>query len=369
MKKKIFRNLLIIFALILAVSTGYAAQNDLGSAIESAIAFNAPNFDSLSREIYYQVENEPAGTYEIILPFFETPGLSERGMTFLISLLGATQEPKAVDKVCTLAQENSSHNIVYACYATLTKLKTEPAIDCLDDLLDISNNPENRFIILNDLAELKYEPAISKSEEILKSDAKNDYWKPIFFYGKMGDLAIPYLLEHVDSDDVNVRYNAINLLGQWLITPRATTALEQQFWREDDIIMENLILSSLEQINPNNDSLIIFMKQVKDKAKNKESKEYAKEAIQLYRDKDKVKKQILEYKKLSPEEFQKLYKKLWDSYGHEGDYEQLMIVSGIEDEPVLKELKERILQRNSDEAFYDYKKINDIISMNRLVYH
>ena len=40
--------------------------------------------------------------------------------------------------------------------------------------------------------------------------------------------------------------------------------------------------------------------------------------------------------------------------------------SAAEDEPKLKTLRERILQRNSDEAFIDYQRVNDAIIRNRL---
>ena len=39
----------------------------------------------------------------------------------------------------------------------------------------------------------------------------------------------------------------------------------------------------------------------------------------------------------------------------------------VQDEPQLKALRERILQRDSDEAFYDYQKVNSIIMRNRLM--
>ena len=36
-------------------------------------------------------------------------------------------------------------------------------------------------------------------------------------------------------------------------------------------------------------------------------------------------------------------------------------------EPQLKALRERILQRDSDEAFYDYQKVNEVIMRNRMI--
>ena len=52
--------------------------------------------------------------------------------------------------------------------------------------------------------------------------------------------------------------------------------------------------------------------------------------------------------------------------GLEGSYEVLGASSTAQDERKLKALRERILQRNSDEAFYDHQKVNEIIVWNRL---
>jgi len=369
MNNKIVLYLITFFATIFIGQAVSGESDNLAANIEKAIAFNAPNFDSLSEVIFQQVEDELTGAFETILPFFETPGLDNTKLAFLIVLLGATKSSEAVDTICTMAEENNSKEIVGACLNALTKIDREPAATCLMKLLDNIIDHDNRYGVFDALAEIKYEPALDKSLEILQADAETEYWKPIFFYGKMGDSAIPYLLSKVNDDDLNTRYNAINLLGQWLISPDASATLEKRFWVEDDKPIQNLILSSIEQINYNPDSITAFMKQVQDKSKNDESKKFAKEAIQIYDNLGKYRKQALELKDGSPEEFQEVYKKLWDSYGREGDYDRLMAASKKGDEEALKKLKERILFRNSDEAFYDYKKINNILSMNRLIYN
>jgi hypothetical protein len=67
--------------------------------------------------------------------------------------------------------------------------------------------------------------------------------------------------------------------------------------------------------------------------------------------------------------FQHEYGRFFKSAGKKGDYKALASASTVEDEPKLKALRERILQRDSDEANYDYQKVNEIILMNRMVGH
>ncbi len=81
--------------------------------------------------------------------------------------------------------------------------------------------------------------------------------------------------------DLNTRYNAVHILGQWLIPPEAAKPFRERFWKDDIDILRN--------------------------------------------------------------------------------------TSTIKDESRLKRLRERILQRGSDEAFSDHQMVNRIISMNRLL--
>jgi hypothetical protein len=70
-------------------------------------------------------------------------------------------------------------------------------------------------------------------------------------------------------------------------------------------------------------------------------------------------------KRISAQDFQIEYDKLYESYGKEGDMQALERASTIEDEEKLKKLRERILQRDSDEALNDYALVNRIIMLNR----
>jgi hypothetical protein len=73
-------------------------------------------------------------------------------------------------------------------------------------------------------------------------------------------------------------------------------------------------------------------------------------------------------KQSSAPSFQSEYIQLFKSAGKKGNYEALGVYSTAQDELKLKALRERILQRDSDEAFYDYQKVNGIIMRDRLAH-
>jgi hypothetical protein len=65
--------------------------------------------------------------------------------------------------------------------------------------------------------------------------------------------------------------------------------------------------------------------------------------------------------------YQAEYKTLFDSCGLKGNYDKLMKYSDLSNENDLRRLREHILERESDEALYDYQKVNYIIAMNRFI--
>jgi hypothetical protein len=72
-------------------------------------------------------------------------------------------------------------------------------------------------------------------------------------------------------------------------------------------------------------------------------------------------------KEVNQKKFKSEYNILYRSYGKSGSYEKLNRYSSLANEKELKLLKIQVLKRNSDEALYDYQKINDIILENRFI--
>jgi hypothetical protein len=212
---------------------------------------------------------------------------------------------------------------------------------------------------------MQYEPALPRFMEVLTLDPKDYYWKPIFVFGKMGDKSIPFLLERVNDKDDNVRANTFNILGQWLIAPEAALPLRERYWNESSKENRALILSAMERVSSDRKFIRDFFKEVASKEKDEELVQYAREGLDLIDKLEGEMGNIGKGREKSPEIFEKEWRALYESSGHEGNYDALEKASDVNDEPRLKKLRERILLRNSDEAFYDYQKINDIILINR----
>ncbi|MCE5186641.1 MAG: HEAT repeat domain-containing protein [Planctomycetaceae bacterium] len=220
---------------------------------------------------------------------------------------------------------------------------------------------------MNLLAEMQYEPALDKTGEILKSDFQEYYWKSIFIFGKMGDISVPFLLKRINDGDKNVRAHAINALGQWLIEPAAAAPLQEHYWAEKDMQIRGMILSSIERITPDLDELKKFFSEVVAKEKDKDLLTFAQETLNNLGQMSQAIKTFHDKKRVSAPEFQAEYQKLYDSAGKKGNTNILSQTSTPGDEPKLKLLRQRILQRNSDECFEDYQKINEIIMFNRFL--
>lgn len=360
---------LVCLAFVIGWASPAVAQgNDLIADLEKLTTLEGAERDSLASSVFDKIEQDTSGIVDAVLPKLEEAADDDNALIVYIAALGATGAPRTVGDICRVVGETKSDGVRSVCVKALSRIGTQEAGKCLMSVLDDVSDKDQRFLIFDALGQMKYEGALPLALEVLESDAEQDYWRPIFVFGKMGDMAVPYLLERVHDGNKDVRYNAISLLGAWLMAPEATQELEEQFWNEEDPIIRNLILSSLEKINSNHKSLIAFMKDVKSKSKDKDAKRFAEETMKLLDDMSEQMGSIKGMKDVSPEKFQKAYQEIWDSFGHDGDYQTLMLSSSQDDEPALKTLRERILQRNSDESFDDYVKVNEVISLNRVLY-
>jgi hypothetical protein len=203
--------------------------------------------------------------------------------------------------------------------------------------------------------------------DALKADPKEQYWMVVFTFGPDETEAVPYLMKYIDNEDKNIRYNAIIMLGNWLLAYESKEQLKSCYWKEKDPEIKVLLLSCLESLMTNLAESKEFFTSVTTKETDAKARDYAKETLSLF---DTYKTNMgdsLKNKEINPEKFKTEYKLLYKSYGQEGQYENLMKYSTFKDEGSLRRLKERILERESDEALHDYKKINYIILMNRFI--
>lgn len=354
---------------VIAVSCVALADQaaDILSKIEQAAAGEEESSSALYKAAAEGIENSPAEVSKSLLPKLKGKGLTERQLAIYVWAMGLTKDPIAVQTLMDLHRQSRSLLVQQNCLRALATIGGKEAEKYLLSMLDTTTDKEMRFNILNLLAQMQCEAALPKMGEVLREDPREFYWKSIFVFGKMGNKAVPFLLQRIGDKDRNVRINAVNILGAWLIAPEAAIPLRDQFWKEADPEVRGLILNCLLTIVTDLAQTRSLCEQVVAKDTDQNLVKAARNASEGM---DRAKDAIIsaaKTKQVSKDSFQREYARLLKSAGHEGDYKVLASASTKDDEPRLLTLRERILQRDSDEAFYDYQKINEIILLNRVI--
>lgn len=356
--------LLAIFGSSLFSSWPQSSETILAQ-IERLASLGSKGDQELSESIAWQIDANREGASRLLLPKLKEPSATESQLATYAWALGWTHDTQATPSLISLYQRSTSEWIQYNCLRSLAMVGDPTGGDFLLSVLDGLTDEDERYSILDMLAQMKYEPALSRAEGILHLDYKEYYWKPIFIFGKMGDQAVPFLLSKIDNEDPNVRTHAVHLLGRWLMALEAADPLRKRFWDEQDPDVQGLILGAIENTDPDFKSWEAFFGRVQRESTIPSAVKFAGETLDSI---DRIQDDVTEFikrKAISKVDFDREYSKLFRSSGHEGDYDALSAASTLEDEPALKKLRERILMRNSDESFYDYAKINKIIAFNR----
>jgi len=320
---------------------------------------------SLGESIRDAAEADPKGVSAAILAKLKAGGLPAEQEAVYCWALGLTRQPAAMDTLVDIYTGSKSDLLRSNCLRAISMTRNQKAGEFLVKVLEGEKSEEMRYAILNLLGEMQYEGALAKMEEVLKKDPEEYYWQSIFVFGKMGDKAVPFLIERIGDKDRNVRANAINVLGQWLVAPEATKPLEERYWVESDKNTRSAILNSLERTIADLSEMKAFFEQVVAKEKDTELLGFAKETVAGMEEMKAAIAEGEENRTPSAAAFKTALTELDRSAGKKGDYRALAISSVLSDEPSLKALRARILQRDSDEAFEDYQKVNNIIIFNR----
>ncbi|NLF07519.1 MAG: hypothetical protein GX594_06000 [Pirellulaceae bacterium] len=342
-------------------------MDDVLSKIEQAATSEEKAPSSVYEAVAEGVEKNPAEVSKKLLPRLQEKGLTERQLATYVWALGLTKEPTALEPIMDLHRRSESTLVKQNSLRALATIGGKEAGKYLLSALDSTTDKEIRFNILNLLGQMQCEAALPKMEEVLRKDPREFYWQSIFVFGKMGDKAVPFLLQKVGDKNRNIRANAVNILGTGLIAPEAVKPLQDQFWKETDTELRSVTMDSLLRIIADLAQVRSFCEEVVAKEKEENLVKPARKAIESM---DRVKAAIAsaaKAKRVSKDSFQQEYARLFKSAGKKGDYKALAAASTIDDEPKLKALRQRILQRDSDEAFYDYQKVNEIILMNRMI--
>jgi hypothetical protein len=360
----------IIFAIVIFLLMPLVAPAVQNASLTDDINRLASSSEYAGRElgeaIAEKIGRDPGRSSKILLDAISKGNLNDKQLAVYVWALGLTKDANAIETIIGIHTRNKNELVQGNCLRALSQIGGVRAGNYLLSVLDSTSDKEMRFNIINLLAQMQFEPALPKAEYILKGDAKQLYWQSVFVFGQMGDKSVPLLLKNINDKDFNVRANSIHVLGRWLMAPEAAGQLESRYWVEQDKELRGLILSSLERTIVEFSKMKSVFKNVTDKEKDPDLKRFAQETLDNM---GQLQSSITSFKKekqISRTAFDREYAALYKTAGKKGDYKILASSSSYENEKQLKTLRERILQRGSDEAFYDYDKVNDIISKNRL---
>lgn len=357
----------VIFILCVSGDTGAEQQESIIKDLEEIISQGKSASPNRLETVKSEIDKNPEAILPLLIKAANTTNLPDTDLAIYLWAIGLTKSQKAIDDVIRLSSGRQSEIVTVNAYRALANIGGDKSADYLLARLRETSDPKTRFNLLNLLAQLQYRAALPDSIAILALDPNQDYWQSVFIFGKYGDMAIPFLLERIQDSNKNIRSNAITVLGQWLRARAAVAPMKIQFWEEGDPVIRLLILSSLEKINDSLEDIRAFSQEVLSKERDPGVVQFAKETVNSYEQMNDYVKSFKAKKMNDRAVFDSEYEKLYASLGKEGDYDRLGSASTKADEQKLKKLKEIILQRNSDECFYDYQKINDIITLNRLI--
>lgn len=353
-------------------AAGAQETSPLLAQIECVAAPEGVTSPAVSKSIADQIESRRQEVVTPLLAKLQDPAATEKQLAVYVWALGLAKDPGTVEAIIRLYRQSRSDLVRGNCLRALAMIGGTPAGEFLLSTVKAAPDANLRFNSLNLLGQMQYAPALPETAELLRQEPKNGEWQCIFVFGKMGDKAVPFLLKRITDPDLHVRTNATVLLGQWLIAPEAAKPLLDRYWQENDVELRGWILNSLTRTIPDLDQMKRVFEQVGAKEKNDDLLIFVRKTLATM---DGMKAEALAsvqtqtvpaYDFMRENPFTREYAKLFKSAGKDGNYEILAAYCSAGDDARLKALRERILQRDSDEAFDDYQKVNGIIIRNRL---
>ena len=227
-----------------------------------------------------------------------------------------------------------------------------------------------KFDAMQELAKLRYAPAVKDAEEFLKIDPERYYWQVYFIFGLFDDLAVPMLCEKLNDSDALVRTNALGAIR--FLMPESkdmTKALlkRMEVEKNPDIryqLVETIEWNMIAQGKKGQQELReTFSRLLESEDKNSSAAKFMRETVAS---KSAMPAGMREKFKPDANKFNAAYKTILDngvhlSYGQEAAND-ILYCATRKDVPKLKELRRRALYRQSDECFYDHKKLTRIIN-------
>ena len=273
--------------------------------------------------------------------------------------LGLMQSLDADTLIIDILKNNPNKIICNLAMRSLSEIGTEKCGNYLYDLyLKGNKEDKNNFLFL--LLKMHYKPILPHLMDFLEDSVNTGNWSLVFYCGKMQNEFSEYLIKNMDSDNLTIRKN-IGFLLTFLIPIEAKGRIYELYWTEQDWMVRCLYLMALERIDSDYDTMENFFRKVVTEEKNEYALKFANETIALLPEMRKELNEFISKRKPDSFIFETEYQKLMESGGKEGSYDILKFSCNLQDEQKLIRLKERVLDRFSDECLYDYKALNHII--------
>lgn len=364
--KSILTIIILSTTCILFAGSCFAVEkSDLMTDIEKIAQLGEKAPRDLTKSVVERIDGVAADITPTLLKRLQDKDIKEDQIAVYVWALGLARQESAVAPIIKLAKNSASEIVRISSSRALASIGGETSADFLMAQLADAKDEDARYGLINMLAQMQNEKVLPETVEILERDPQRYYWQAIFVFGKMGDKAVPFLINKLSDKNPNVRKHSMHILGPWLMAPEAAQVLRKRFWKEKDVEERQMILSTIMSCTLDLAEIQTFLNEVAEKEKDETLSQNAKEALEGF---DQMLDIVAEHKLRkdpSAENFQAEYDKLFGSAGKEGNYSTLSSASTFKDESKLKALRERILQRDSDEAFYDHGKVNKIIMLNR----
>ena len=232
---------------------------------------------------------------------------------------------------------------------------------------------EQRFDAMQSLAKLRFAPALKDAEEFLKVDPERYYWQVYFIFGFFDDLAVPLLCEKLNDANGTVRTNALGAIRFLMPNSDALSkALLKRLESEKapDIryqLVETLEWTMLGMGEGGSEKLKdVFGELLKSEAKGSAAAKFMRESVESQGEMARMRERF----RPNAEKFNAAYRTLLNGGVHlnrsREAAQNILTCATPSDIPKLKELRRRVLDRQSDECFSDYQALTRIIQMVRV---
>lgn len=319
---------------------------------------NSPrDFDYLHEKLSSTNDN----ISELLVQKLNAGKISEKQKAIYVWALGLTKDEKANDTIIGIYNEEKDKKSLVAgnCLNALVMLNAPGTGDFIYDILKKTEDPELRFHLMLLLARMQYEKALPDFTEMLDKEQ----WKSMFLFGKMGEKSVPVLIGKLNDPNAEIRGNAAFLLGHFIMSEAAVKPLLEQYRQESFPGLKTLIIGGLERTVPDLKEQESIFKDLLKTEGNPDVRKFLQGSLASI---PKIMQAAQQKQKGNHMMFDTEYKKLFDSYGRSGDY-KILAAHGIKsDEEKLLKLRERILEVETDEAFYRVDSLNNAILIVRV---